>query len=115
MELRKLLIAAVILAALSGAVWYTKQHPPSPSSNTPATPSTNLVNIPADSITAVDITRKDGTALALAKKDGKWVITAPTSYNADQEAVNSMTSSVSPAAADSVVDDKPSDPAKYGL
>ena len=29
MQLRKLLIAAVILAALSGAVWYTKQHPPS--------------------------------------------------------------------------------------
>ena len=41
MELRKLLIAAVILAALSGAVWYTKQHPPAPSSTTPAAPSTN--------------------------------------------------------------------------
>jgi hypothetical protein len=115
MQLRKLLIAAVILAALSGAVWYTKQHPPAASSTTPATSSTNLVNIPADSITAVDVSRKDGTALALAKKDGKWVITAPTSYNADQEAVNSMTSSVGPAAADSVVDEKPTDPAKYGL
>jgi hypothetical protein len=70
MQLRKLLIAAVILAALSGAVWYTKQHPPAPTSATAAAASTPLVNIPADSITAFDIARKDGTALALAKKDG---------------------------------------------
>ncbi|HEY1949271.1 MAG TPA: DUF4340 domain-containing protein [Bryobacteraceae bacterium] len=115
MQLRKLLIAAVILAALSGAVWYTKQHPPSatPATSTASNPS--LVNIPAASITGVDIARKDGTTVTLEQKNGKWAITGPTPFAADQEAVTSMTSSVSPATADSVVDEKPADPGKYGL
>jgi Domain of unknown function (DUF4340) len=115
MHPRKLLIAAVILAALSGAVWYTKQHPPSATPATPAASSASLVNIPAASITGVDIARKDGTALTLEQKNGKWAITGPTPFAADQEAVTSMTSSVSPATADSVVDEKPADPGKYGL
>lgn len=115
MQTRKLLIAAVILAALSGAVWYTKQHPPSTKPANSAAASPSLVNIPADSITGVDIARKDGTNVTLERKNGKWAITAPAAYAADQEAVTGMTSSVSPATADSVVDEKAADPAKYGL
>jgi hypothetical protein len=39
----------------------------------------------------------------------------PTPYPADQDAVSSIASALSPANADSVVDDKPTDLAKYGL
>jgi hypothetical protein len=74
-----------------------------------------LVNIPEASINGVDINRKDGTDITLERKNGKWAITAPTPFAADQDAVSSLTSSVSPATADSVVDDKPSDLGKYGL
>jgi hypothetical protein len=115
MHPRKLLIAAVILAALSGAVWYTKQHPPSAAPATPTASNPSLVNIPAASITGVEIARKDGTTVTLEQKNSKWAITGPTPFAADQEAVASMTSSVSPATADSVVDEKPADPGKYGL
>ncbi|HMF78746.1 MAG TPA: DUF4340 domain-containing protein [Bryobacteraceae bacterium] len=115
MQTRKLLIAAVILAALSGAVWYTKKHPPSSTPSAPAVSSPTLVNIADASITGVNIVRKDGTTLTLERKNGKWVITAPTPFPADQDAVASLTSSVSPATADSVVDEKPADLVQYGL
>jgi len=49
------------------------------------------------------------------KTKDKWTIAAPAEYPADREAVSSMTSSLSPMSADSVVDDKPTDLAKYGL
>jgi hypothetical protein len=49
------------------------------------------------------------------KDKGKWIITTPQTYSADQDAATSMVSSFSSVTADSVIDDHPSDGAKYGL
>jgi Domain of unknown function (DUF4340) len=116
MRSTRLLIAAVLLAALSGVVWWTKQHPDAgkPSASTAASNPT-VLNVPDASITSVEIARKDGTTLTLQKQNGKWAISAPTPFAADQDAANAIATSLSPATADSVVDDKPSDLGRYGL
>ena len=114
MKSRNLLIAAVILAALSGVVWWSKRHPEAPASST-TPPSPKLADIAAAQIKQIDLTKKDGTTITIRHENGKWSLTSPEPLPADQEAVNSLTGALNPVTGDSVVEDKPSDVAKYGL
>jgi len=115
MKSRNLLVAAVLLAALSGAVWWAKRHPQSAGStaNTPPTPK--LADISEAAVQQIELKKKDGSIVTVDRKNGKWTITAPESLTADQEAVGSILSSLNPLTADSIVEDKPSDVSKYGL
>ncbi|HEY3454826.1 MAG TPA: DUF4340 domain-containing protein [Bryobacteraceae bacterium] len=113
MQTTKLVIAAVLLAALSGAVWWAKRHPQTEKSNTPASPT--VVNIPDASIESIVIQKKDASPVTLERKNGKWAITAPAAYPADQDAASGIVTSLSPVTADTVVEDKPTDLSKYGL
>jgi hypothetical protein len=116
MKPRSLLVAAVLLVALSGAVWWSKRHPEAAQSSTANSPaSPKLADIPSAQIKSLTIKKKDGATVEIQKVKDKWAITAPTAYTADQDAVTSMTSSLSPITADSVVEDKAADLAKYGL
>ena len=116
MGTKKLLIAAIVLAALSGLLWWSNKHPDwgKDKKDLPAdTPV--LVNVSDAALDGIDIQKRDGSKVSLERKSGKWSITAPTPYPADQDAVSSIASALSPANADSVVEDKPGDVAKYGL
>ena len=114
MQTTKLVIAAVLLAALSGAVWWAKKHPQSDASTaTPASPT--LVNIPDASIESIAIQKKDASPVTIERKNGKWALTAPAAFNADQDAASGLVTSLSPVTADSIVEDKPTDLSKYGL
>ena len=115
MKPRNLLIAAVLLAALSGVVWWAKKHPQPSATGAPANTSPKLADIPVAQIQSIDLKKRDGTPVDLARQNEKWVITAPESYPADQDAASSVASSLSPLTADSVVDDNPADLGKYGL
>ncbi|MBV9224721.1 MAG: DUF4340 domain-containing protein, partial [Acidobacteriaceae bacterium] len=115
MKPRNLLIAAILLAALSGAVWWSKRHPEAAQS-TPATPpNPKLVDIPEAQMQGIDLKKKDGSLLTVERKGDKWAITQPQPYATDQDAVNSLASSLSPVSADNVVEDKATDLGKYGL
>jgi hypothetical protein len=114
MQSRNLLIAAVILAALSGVVWWSKRHPEA-SSTTSTAASPKLVDIPDAQVQSIDLKKKDGATAELQRQNGKWVITAPEALPADQDAVTSLTSSLNPITADNIVEDKPADSSKYGL
>lgn len=115
MKPRSLIVAACILAALSGAVWWAKKHPES-GSTTPATPpAPKLADVPQAKVKQVDIARKGSPILTLEAKNGRWSITAPEQFPADQEAVTSLLSSISPLNADTVVDEHPKDVTQFGL
>ena len=114
MQTTKLVIAAVLLAALSGAVWWAKKHPQSETStSTPASPT--FVSIPDASIESIAIQKKDASPTTIERKNGKWALTAPAAFPADQEAANGLVTSLSPVTADGIVEDKPTDLTKYGL
>lgn len=115
MKPRNLLIAALVLAALSGVVWYSKQHPPSSSPATASSTNPKLVDIPEKDVRSIDLKKKDSSVVTLDREGGKWNITAPAQYRADSDAVSSVLSSLSPVSADNVVEDKAGDLAKYGL
>jgi hypothetical protein len=116
MKLRGLLIAAVVLAALSGAVYWSnkaekaKEGKPSPDA------APKIVEIPEDQLQQVEIRKKAGEDTVLKKeKDGKWEITAPKPLNADQDAVKSVMSTVSSLSSDRLVEDKGDNLGNYGL
>ena len=115
MKSRNLLIAAVLLAALSGAVWYSKKHPPSSATPAAAAASPKLIDVPERDIATLDLKKKDGNTLSLAHQNGKWIITAPEQWKVDVDSGTSLSSALSPVTADSVVEDNASDLAKYGL
>jgi len=115
MGTKKLLIAALILAALSGVLWWSNKHPDWGKEKTPEAETPVLINIPDAAVDGLDIQKKDGTKITLEKKSGKWSITAPAPYPADQDAVSSIMSAVAPANGDSVVEQKPGDVSKYGF
>ena len=118
MKPRNLLIAAVLLAILSGAVWWAKKHPSSGTSTTgpsAANTSTKLVEVPDSKIESIDLKKKDGSQISLSRQNNKWALTTPQKLPTDQDAVNSLASSLNPVNADNLVEDKTTDLAKYGL
>ena len=115
MKPRSLMIAAVLLAALSGVVWWSKRHPEAAQSTPAAPPSPKLVDVPEAQIQSIALKKKDGSVVAVERKGDKWAITQPQPYATDQDAVNSLASSLNPVSADNVVEDKATDFSKYGL
>jgi hypothetical protein len=116
MKFARLLIAAAVLAALGGVVWYSdKQEAAKADKADPKAPPKILELKDAD-IKGIEIQHKDGETTVLAKNDaGKWSITAPKPLAADQNAVSSITGSVSSLTSDRMVDDNVTDLAAYGL
>ncbi len=114
MKLRGLLIAAVLLAALSGTVyWSNKKSAADAAKPNDSTPK--IVNIPDSDIREVRLKKADVTTVLRRDKDNKWEIAEPKPLRADQDAVTSLVSSLSSLTADKVIEDKPADLSAYGL
>jgi hypothetical protein len=112
-----LLIAAVVLAALTGVLYWSNRHPPSENTAKASldTPP-KILSLKQEDISKIQIRKKGGEELDLAKGDaGKWQISAPKPLGADQEAVSSLLTSVSSLNADRLVEDKASEVSQYGL
>jgi hypothetical protein len=114
MKPRNLLIAAIILAALSGLAYWAQKHPQSSTTST-TPPSPTLAAIPDSQIQQIDVKKKNGPTLILQRQNGKWAITSPEQVATDQDAANSVASALNSITADSVVEDKAADLGKYGL
>ncbi len=112
-----LLIAAIVLAALSGALYWSNRHPASENTakaSVDAPPK--ILDLKQEDISKVSIKKKGGEELELAKGDaGKWQIASPKPFGADQEAVSSLLTSISSLNADRLVEDKATDLNQYGL
>jgi hypothetical protein len=113
MKLSNLVIAAAVLCGLGGLIWWVNKHPQDKSTPTAASPK--LMDVPDAQVQSFDLQKKGSPPLTLTKDKGKWTISAPATYSADQDAVTSLISSLSGVNADSVIEEKPGDVGKYGL
>ena len=113
MKPTKLLIAAVVLAGLGGLIWWANKHPQEPN----ATPSTSvkLFAVPDSQLQSVEIQKSGAPPLTLTKESSKWEIISPQKYSTDQDAVQSMLSSLSDVSADSIIEPSPGNLAEFGL
>ena len=118
MKLRGLLTAALVLAALLGALYWSNRHKASEDTSVKASPDAapKILSVDKSGVTRLAIRRKEQPELNVVRNDsGTWQITAPKPLAADQEAVSSLLSLLSPLNSDRLIEEKASDLSKYGL
>jgi len=117
MKFRGLIIAAVVLLALGGVLYWSNHRKPSEKSaslSSPASPS--ILKLNQSSITQVTLGDKGSPPVTLVKQnDSQWKITAPKQWRADQDEVSGLLSSLSSLDADRVVEQEASSLGQYGL
>jgi hypothetical protein len=114
MKLRGLIIAIVVLAALTGALYWSNHQKPAETASADAPPK--ILSLKLDDISKIDLKKKGGDELVLAKDgSGKWQITAPQPLSVEQSTVSPMLSSLSSLTSERLVEEKASDLGQYGL
>ena len=118
MKLRDLLIATGALAVLLGALYWSNHRKASEDTTVKASPDApvKILSLNQADIIRLRIHRKDQPQMDLARDDsGVWQITAPQTLAADQEAVSSVLSTLSPLNSARLLEEKAPDLAPYGL
>jgi hypothetical protein len=117
MKLNSLLIAAIVLAALSGTLyWTSRRKPVEPTVKVTADVAPKILTLPEADITKVNIKRKGGDEVVLAKDAaGKWQIMAAKPLRADQNQVSSVLSALSSLNSERLIEEKAGDLSAYGL
>jgi hypothetical protein len=111
-----LLIAAAVLAALTGTLYWSDHHKAADATATPVDAAPKILTLKDADFSKIEIKKKGTEEVALAKNDaGKWQITAPAPLSADQDAISSMVTTLSSLNSERVVEDKASDLKPYGL
>jgi len=117
MKSSSLMVAALLLAGLSGILYWSNHHPPEKDTakSSAETPSKIFTFNEAD-VFKIKIKKKDADEIVLTKDaSGKWEITAPRLLGADQEAASSLLSSLSSISADRTIEDQANNLNQYGL
>jgi Domain of unknown function (DUF4340) len=114
MNFRGLIVAVIVLATLGGVLYWSQHRPPAAETAAlPASTAPVILKVNPAYVTQLVIRQKE--SVTLKKTDGKWQITEPKPYPADQEAVAGVLSTLSGLNADRVVEEKTSDRKQYGL
>ena len=111
-----LLIAAAVLAALTGVMYWSDHRKAADSTATPVDAAPKILTFKEIDLSKIEIKKEGAEEVALAKNDaGKWQITAPVALAADQDAISTLVSTLSSLNSERVVEDKASDLKQYGL
>src|SRR5947208_2349533 len=112
----RLLIAAVILAALAGTLYWSNKQKAKEAAKPPAETSPKILSLTEADIQKIDIKKKGADETVLQRgAGGKWELTAPKPYPVDQDAANSLASSAATVNSDQLVEDKATDLKQFGL
>ena len=111
-----LIVAAIILAGLTGALYWSNHHKPADTTEASANVPPKILAIKEADISKFDL-KKNGTEQVGGERNsaGQWHITSPTSLPADQSAVSSLLGTFSSLNSERLVEDKAGNLAPYGL
>ncbi len=117
MKFRGLMIAVVVLAALTGALYWSNHRKPArdtlkASADTPP----KILTLNEADIAKIDLKKKGADEVVLAKQDsGQWQMNAPTRLGVDQDAISGLVSTLSSLSSERLIEDKAGDLKPYGL
>lgn len=115
MKFTKLSIAALVLVALAGVLFWSNRHKPDETKASADSPPA-ILTLDQSTITRLEFKNKDAAPVVIARSNsGVWQITEPQAFSADQSVVSNILSSLSSLNSERVVDDKPSDVKQFGL
>lgn len=115
MKFRGPVLAVLVLAALTAALYWSNRHPTTKTTEPAAVPSPKILALNQDDITQVEIKKRDSDVVLSKDRSGFWRITAPQEARADSGTVSSLVSSLAPLTADRVIDEKAADLQPFGL
>lgn len=114
MEPRRLTIAALLLVALSGALWWSNKQEPGKDKPSSPDDAPKMLEIPQNQIAKLEL-RRIGAEPVRLEKAAAWALQAPVSLPADQDAVGGLVSALASLTSDRLVDEKATDFKPYGL
>lgn len=116
MKIRGFIVAIVVLAGLTGALYWSNHQKPAETPEASADAPPKILALKQDDISKIDLRRKGTDDLVLARDgSGKWRITAPKPLEVEQSTVSPMLSTLATLTAGRLVEDKASDLGQYGL
>lgn len=116
MKPARMMIAAVLLAALTGVLWWSNRDEKAKEGKPAADAPPQILAIPPDQVKQIDIKRPEGESTSVRFNDkGKWDITSPQPLEADPTAISSLTADLTKLTSDRMVDANATDLASYGL
>jgi hypothetical protein len=116
MKFRGLIVAAVVLAALEGALYWSNHHKPKePADADTANAAPKFLSVNEADATRIDLKKRDGELVLAKNSSGNWQITAPQPIAADAYSVSNLFGLISPLISDRVVEEKATNLAQYGL
>jgi len=116
MRLRGLMVAGLVLAALAAGLYFSNRQKSAEAAKPPADASPKIVALSENDIAKVDLKKRDAAETVLERNNaGKWQLTAPNKFLADQDTAGQLVTSASSVASDRVVEEKVSDVSNYGL
>jgi hypothetical protein len=116
MKLRGLIVAAIILAGLTGTLYWSNHRKPVDTTEASAEAPPKILAVKEADISKFDL-KKNGAEQVGGERNsaGQWHITSPTALGADQSAVSSLLGTFSSLNSERLVEDKASNLAPYGL
>ncbi len=115
MRFRGLLVAVVLLAALGVGLYFSNKQKAAEAAKPPSDTPPKILALTEGDITKVALKKKGADETVLEKANGKWQITAPKPYPADQDPANQLVTAAANVSSDRVVEDKASNLSAYGL
>jgi len=116
MKLRGLIVATVVLAGLTGILYWSNHHKPAETTEASADSPPKILTLKEDDIAKIDIKKKGAEDLVLTRNSsGKWQMTAPQSLGIDQPVVSGMAATLSSLSSQRLVEEKATNLSQYGL
>jgi hypothetical protein len=116
MKIRGLFVATLAFVVLAGVLYWSdhrKSKAEAAKPDSDAAPS--ILKLDENSITKLELKKKDVPTIRLTKSGSDWKITEPKPFAADQSTVSSMLSTIASLNSERLVDDKSTDLQRYGL
>src|ERR1035438_1436353 len=116
MRLRGLMLGTLVLVALAAAVYFSNKQKSAEAAKPPTDAPPKILALPDGDITKIALKKHDADEIILDKNAaGKWEITFPKAYGADQNPANQLASAAGTITADKLIEDKASDLSTFGL
>lgn len=114
-----LIVAAVVLAGLLGFPYWSNHHQPSettPALATPSEPAVKILTLNEADVNKIELKKKGADQLVITRDSaGKWQITSPKMTGVDESVVSGMLGSLASLSSDRLVEEKATNPGRYGL